>query len=166
MGVALETVIEYRKPGDVWQVWKEVDEEARRDAPDLYDAPGDPDFDPVFIPRGMNLYIMLGMFGDDIELEDGEPEPIKRKGEPVDMSKELSNWIYVNADGDARDRMGWVTLAELEELSNRWDEHLRAENINPDLNDGVTLRGRLVEAKKCAEAEAGREVRMVYWFWS
>jgi hypothetical protein len=167
MGSGCDSIIEYRVPGDAdWHALaerrsKQDREEEEFEMKEFGAAMG---VRPVYIPRGWDLYCMLDVFGEGFEYgEEKSPKPpFRRRGPPVDMSKELDQYLNEWADGDARDRMGCLSLDELEQVSKTWDEYLVANGDDPTGAD-VTLRGRLAAARACAE-EHKDQVRMIYWF--
>jgi hypothetical protein len=146
MGTGCNSYIEHKLPGqESWSVFPEVDRSRG------------------YIARGWELYHLLDVFGPGYEYEEGDLKPLfRRRGPPEDMSSDLDDYFYRWADGDAKERMSWLTLSELERVSKAWDDYVAAAGGNPEDDDGVTLRRRLAAAKKCSKL--GGDVRLVYWF--
>jgi|HubBroStandDraft_5_1064220.scaffolds.fasta_scaffold60860_3 hypothetical protein len=146
MGTGCSSIIEYRRAGEErWRL--------------LVEKTGD-----RCILRGWDLYYLLDVFGPGFDYEVGEPKALfERRGPPPGMSEDLEKLLW-REDWDAKERMSWLTLAELEQVSKVWDDYLvsAGEPGDPE-TASVTLRRRLAAAKECA-AETGGEVRMVYWF--
>lgn len=154
MGSGCNTVIELRTNDDSpWVLW---DETPAEEAQFLREEFGKDtvDFEPVYLVRGWDLYLMLGALDDDRLV-------VPRRNAPTDLSVKLSDYLYRVADYDARDRMNWITLKELEQVSDHWDAYLRSCGEDPE-DAEVSLRNRV---KACRRAgENGAAVRFIYWF--